>query len=121
MFSKGAIKARIYGREMENGDGHKTWSMTVDAAKYDPDSGTGDDAENISESIEIRHEASPEYQRAAQHPSLSKPISLSLSWSKDWNVNCVEGLFSYDDEPGIVRAALGAAVKLKRHANPRSD
>lgn len=93
--TKGSVKARVYGRQMENGSGHLTWSMTVDAAKFDTE--LGKEAENISEGIEIRHEKSSVYARAATHPSLSRKISVKPSWKKDWNLNCVEGLFSYDD------------------------
>jgi hypothetical protein len=94
--AKGSVKARIYGRTIENADGFETWSMTTDAAKFDSE--FGDDGEDISEGIEIRHEHSPLYNRAAMHPSLSKAIELKPSWDKDWNLNCVEGVFSYDDQ-----------------------
>ncbi|MBX9769544.1 MAG: hypothetical protein K2X47_19870, partial [Bdellovibrionales bacterium] len=94
--SKGALKVRIYGRQMENGEGNPTWSMTADAVKFDAE--YGEDGENISEGIEVRHEKSPLYDRATRHISLEKPIQLKPSWDKDWSVNCVEGVFSSDDQ-----------------------
>jgi hypothetical protein len=93
--TKGSVKGRIYGRMIENED-ELTWSMTANAVKFDPE--YGDEAEDFSEAIEVRHEQSHLYNRAIMHPSVSKVIQLSPSWNKDWNLNCVEGLFSYEEQ-----------------------